>query len=78
MARVARLVDEGLVRRESAQADARGIVVALTPEGEARLMETAPIHARGIGELFVARLSDDELEALEQTLGKLRVDCSFG
>jgi DNA-binding MarR family transcriptional regulator len=76
--RVARLVDEGLVRRESAQADARGIVVALTPEGEARLMETAPIHARGIGELFVARLSDDELEALEQTLGKLRVDCSFG
>src|SRR5213594_2226494 len=45
--RVARLVDEGLVRREKAGTDARGVVVALTRAGVARLAETAPVHARG-------------------------------
>src|SRR5213594_4451309 len=45
--RVARLVDEGLVRREQASTDARGVIVALTEAGIARLAETAPVHARG-------------------------------
>ena len=45
--RVARLVNEGLVRREKAGTDARGVVVALTKAGLARLAETAPVHARG-------------------------------
>src|SRR5438876_6368461 len=40
--RVARLVDEGLLRRDRASTDARGIVVALTKAGIARLGETAP------------------------------------
>ena len=44
--RVARLVDEGLVRRANADADARGVVVALTDAGIARLTETAPVHLR--------------------------------
>src|SRR2546429_948115 len=59
--RVARLVDEGLVRRDRARSDARGVVVALTPAGMARLGETAPVHARRVSELFVARLDDQEL-----------------
>src|SRR5438874_13355752 len=46
--RVARLADEGLVRRADADADGRGVVVALTDAGVARLTETAPIHAHGI------------------------------
>jgi DNA-binding MarR family transcriptional regulator len=76
--RVARLVDEGLVCRESAAADARGVTVALTKDGEARLLETAPIHARGVAQIFVQRLDDEELQALEATLSKVKVDCSFG
>jgi DNA-binding MarR family transcriptional regulator len=52
--RVARLVDEGLVRRANADADARGVVVALTDAGVARLTETAPVHLRGVSKLFVA------------------------
>ena len=56
--RVARLVDEGLVRRAIADADARGVVVALTDAGVARLTETAPIHLRGVSELFVEQLDD--------------------
>src|SRR5213593_274242 len=76
--RVARLVDEGLVRRAGADADGRGVVVALTDAGVARLAETAPAHARGISKLFVAQLDDQELALLEQALGKVIIDCSFG
>ena len=76
--RVARLVEEGLVRRADADADGRGVVVALTESGVARLAETAPVHARGILELFVAPLDDHELAILERALSKVIIDCSFG
>jgi DNA-binding MarR family transcriptional regulator len=76
--RVARLVDEGLVRRANAGTDARGVVVALTDAGVARLAETAPVHVRGIADLFVAKLDDQELALLERALSKVIVDCSFG
>jgi DNA-binding MarR family transcriptional regulator len=76
--RVARLVDEGLLRRDRAGSDGRGVVVALTEAGIARLAETAPVHARGISELFVAQLDDQELALLERALNKVIVDCSFG
>jgi len=76
--RVARLVNEGLVHREKAGTDARGVVVALTKAGLARLAETAPVHARGISELFVAQLDDRQLALLEAALSKVTIDCSFG
>src|SRR5205085_8251009 len=63
--RVARLVEQGLVRRVTADADGRGVVVALTTAGAARLAETAPVHLRGVAELFVAHLDDHELAALK-------------
>jgi DNA-binding MarR family transcriptional regulator len=76
--RVARLVQEGLVRRANVEADARGVVVALTDAGVARLTETAPVHLRGIAELFAARLDDEELTVLKQALDKVTVDGTFG
>ncbi len=76
--RVARLVDEGLVRRANADADARVVVVALTDAGVARLTETAPVHLRGVSELFVAKLDDQELAVLKSALDKVTVDCTFG
>lgn len=76
--RVARLVDKGLVRRTGADGDARGVVVALTDAGVARLTETAPVHVRGIAECFVSRLEDQELAVLESALDKVTVDCTFG
>jgi DNA-binding MarR family transcriptional regulator len=76
--RVTRLVDEGLVRRTSADADARSVVVALTDVGVTRLTETAPIHTRGVSDLFVARLDDQELAVLESALAKVTIDCGFG
>jgi DNA-binding MarR family transcriptional regulator len=66
--RVARLVDEGLIRRDRAGTDGRGVVVALTQAGITRLAETAPVHARGISRLFVAQLDDQELALLERAL----------
>jgi DNA-binding MarR family transcriptional regulator len=76
--RVARLVDEGLVRRANADADRRGVVVALTDAGVARLTETVPVHLRGVKELFVAQLDEQELAALKSSLDKVVVDCTFG
>jgi DNA-binding MarR family transcriptional regulator len=77
--RVGRLVDEGLVRRANADGDARAVVVALTDAGVARLTETAPVHLRGVSELFVAQLDDQELAVLKSALDKVVVDdCTFG
>src|SRR6476469_7713655 len=69
--RVARLADQGLVRRDRASTDARGVVVVLTEEGIARLAEPAPVHARGISKLFVDHLDDQELALLERALNKV-------
>ena len=52
--------------------------VALTQAGIARLAETTPVHVRGISQLFVAQLDDQELALLERALNKIIVDCSFG
>src|SRR5438094_1952726 len=76
--RVTRLVHEGLVRRAHADADARGVVVQLTDAGMDRLTVAAPVHMRGISDLFLAKLDDQELAVLESALAKVTLDCTFG
>src|ERR1700676_1794881 len=76
--RVGRLVHDGLVRRASADADARAVVVVLTDAGLVRLTETAPVHLRGVSDLFIAHLDDQELAVLESALAKVTIDCGFG
>ena len=76
--RVSRLVDEGLVRRANASDDGRGVVVALTAAGVARLTDTAPAHLSGVSRLFAERLNDQELAVLETALRKVIVPCTFG
>ena len=76
--RVARLVDEGLVRRANTDADARGVVVVLTDAGVARLTEAAPVHLRGVSDLFMTRLNQKELAVLKSVMDKVTVDCTFG
>jgi len=76
--RVARLVDEGLVRRADTDADARSVVVVLTDAGVARLTKAAPVHLRGVSDLFVARLNQKELALLKSVMDKVTVDCTFG
>jgi DNA-binding MarR family transcriptional regulator len=76
--RVARLVEEGLVRRANVDTDGRGVVVGLTDAGVTRLTETAPVHLRGVSEMFVSQLDDQELAVLRSALDKVSVDCTFG
>ena len=67
-----------LLRRANTTDDGRGVVVALTDAGVARLTQTAPVHLRGVSKLFVERLDDQELAVLETALRKVTVDCTFG
>src|SRR6266480_5460962 len=76
--RVTRLVHEGLVRRAHADADGRGVVVQLTKSGLNRLTVAAPVHLRGVSDLFLTKLDDQELAVLESALAKVTLDCAFG
>ena len=76
--RIDRLVGEGLVRRTSSDADGRGVVIALTETGLARLSETVPVHLEGVSKLFIEQLDDQELEVLERALEKVSLNCSYG
>jgi len=76
--RVDRMLEEGLVGRTSSESDGRGVVVALTDAGMARLMQTVPVHLQGVSKLFLERLDDQELAVLEHALDKVSLDCSFG
>jgi len=65
---VTRLVDRleraGLVARQRASADGRGVVAVLTESGLDRLRVAAVTHLDGIVRHFVARLNLDELAQL--------------
>ena len=76
--RIDRLVTEGLVTRATTDTDGRGVLVALTEAGIARLAEATPVHLRQVSQLFVAKLTDEELAALATALRKVAVDCTFG
>ena len=76
--RVDRMVGEGFVRRTSSEGDGRGVVVALTEAGLARLTEAVPVHLQSVLKLFLEQLDDEELEVLERALDKVSLQCSFG
>src|SRR2546428_13691240 len=64
--RVARLVDEGLLRRDEAGSVARGVGGALTGAGQAGLPASLPAHARGNSQLVVTKVDDQERRLLER------------
>jgi DNA-binding MarR family transcriptional regulator len=76
--RIVRLVDERLVRRSGDDADARGVVIGLTKAGVARLTDAVSVHMRGVSELFLGRLDDEELAVLRRALDKVTLDTTFG
>jgi DNA-binding MarR family transcriptional regulator len=76
--RVDRMVDDGLVLRTRSAADGRGVVIALTESGMARLVDAVPIHLKGVSALFLEELGDEELAIVESALDRVSRDCSFG
>jgi DNA-binding MarR family transcriptional regulator len=76
--RVDRLVEQGLVRRTTSEADGRGVVIALTETGLTRLAEAVPVHLEGVSRLFIEPLDDEELDVLQRALETVSLNCSFG
>jgi len=72
---VTRLVDrleaEALVERASCATDRRGSWATLTNAGHDRLRRASPTHLRGVGEHFLDRIPQSELEALQRTLDRV-------
>ena len=60
-----------LVERVDCPEDARGFLVALTPEGAELVRRARTTHLEGVSELFSDRYSDEELEALAGLLERL-------
>lgn len=72
---VTRLVDRleraGLVGRERADGDGRGIVAVLTPAGVERLRVAAGTHLTGVARHFAEGFDADELDAFGVTCRRL-------
>lgn len=65
---VDRMAGEGLVRRERADDDGRGVYAVLTPQGRALLRRAATTHLAGIQRLFGAHMTSEEAAAMAATL----------
>jgi len=68
---VDRLERDGLVERQACANDARGTLAVLTDAGFCRLREAAPTHLRGVAEHVTSRLTEAELDQLQQLMVKL-------
>lgn len=72
---VTRLVDRmeaaGLVERGVCSSDRRGSFAVITAKGRALHRKAAPVHVRGVDELFLGHLSPAEQRALTNGLGKV-------
>jgi DNA-binding MarR family transcriptional regulator len=61
---VDQLQREGLVEREKREDDGRSFDTVLTPAGRTRLRAANESHLQQVRDLFLDRLSDDELKQL--------------
>jgi len=68
---VDRLEKAGLVRREVCQEDARGQVIAITPEGRALREAMWPAYEKAVADHLGSKLSEEELETLARLLARL-------
>jgi DNA-binding MarR family transcriptional regulator len=59
-----RMQGRGLIDREGCPDDARGAFVVLTEQGRQAIEHAAPCHVAAVRELFLDRISDDQLDAL--------------
>jgi DNA-binding MarR family transcriptional regulator len=62
---------EGLVARTDCPDDARGFLVALTPEGADLVRRARTTHLARVAELFSDRYDDEELAQLARLLERL-------
>jgi DNA-binding MarR family transcriptional regulator len=65
-----RLEDAGLMRREPAEDDGRGLYAVLTAPGEQMLKRMWPVYARVLRETFVAPIREDEAVVISEALSR--------
>ena len=68
---VDRLVDRGLVQRQTDPADGRGVLLALTDAGRVLQRQIGRQHARGVARAMTRELTPAELRQLEALCLKL-------
>jgi DNA-binding MarR family transcriptional regulator len=61
----------GLVERQPAHDDRRGITLRLTDGGRKALRRAWPVYARGIREQFLAKLSPDEVATVRTAMARV-------
>ncbi len=69
---VDRMVTAGLVCREPAAGDRRGLLAVMTEEGDRALHEAAPVHLRGLAETFGRHVTDEEAAVVLAVFERLR------
>ena len=68
---VDRMAKAGLVGRERAAEDGRGVYAVLTAAGEDALRSSAGTHLDGIQRLFGAHLTESDVTAMRRGLGRI-------
>ena len=66
-----RLESAGLIRREPADNDGRGLYAVLTPDGNAVLRRMWPVYSRALREKFVSALSTEDAELIAAALSRI-------
>ena len=69
---VDRMEQAGLVHREHSAEDRRGYYAVLTEEGRRLIAQAQTVHRRDVQEHFARHLSDADVQALTQIIGKVR------
>ncbi len=68
-----RLEARGLVQRQKAEDDRRGLMCELRPKGRRLLLEAVPTHVSGVRSFFADHVTPEELEVLDGFLRKVLV-----
>jgi DNA-binding MarR family transcriptional regulator len=71
---VDRLVGEGLIKRSTCSADARGAYAVLTPKGKRTLQTARPQHLDAVRRRFLAHFEHDELVQLTGAWERLNTE----
>lgn len=69
---VDRMVEAGMVSRETSESDARGFYAVLTDDGYEKLRSATGTHLRGILDYVLSRYTDAELNQISVYLGRLQ------
>jgi DNA-binding MarR family transcriptional regulator len=67
-----RLERAGLIRREPAADDGRGLYAVLTPDGNALLRRMWPVYSRVLRETFAAGITGEEAAVIARALGRIQ------